>query len=210
MELKQLYQVIILDHAKNPRNKGKCEGYNHDAKAHNPLCGDKVHIYLKLDKDKNISGLSFEGEGCAISLASASILTDTLKGRDLQFSKKVTDDFLNMLKNKSKISCVIVEPIQGEAGVKFSDKGFLNKIQELCRKNNILFIVDEVQVGIGRTGKTFCHEHYNLSPDIITLAKALGGGLPCGAIMVHPRLSESLSPGSHGTTMGGNLSLIHI
>ena len=104
MELKELYQEIILDHAKNPRNKGKCEGYNHDAKAHNPLCGDKVHIYLKLDKDKNISGLSFEGEGCAISLASASILTDILKGRDLQFSKKVTDDFLNMLKNKSKIT----------------------------------------------------------------------------------------------------------
>ena len=55
MELKELYQEIILDHAKNPRNKGKCEGYNHDAKAHNPLCGDKVHIYLKLEKDKNIS-----------------------------------------------------------------------------------------------------------------------------------------------------------
>ena len=54
MELKELYQEIILDHAKNPRNKGKCEGYNHDAKAHNHLCGDKVHIYLRLDKDKNI------------------------------------------------------------------------------------------------------------------------------------------------------------
>ena len=79
--LKELYQEIILDHAKNPRNKGRCQGYNHDAKAHNPLCGDKVHIYLKLEKDKNISELSFEGEGCAISLASASILTDTLKGK---------------------------------------------------------------------------------------------------------------------------------
>ena len=88
MELKELYQEMILDHAKNPRNKGKCEGYNCDAKAHNPLCGDKVHIYLKLDKEKNINSLSFEGEGCAISLASASILTDTLKGRDLNFSKK--------------------------------------------------------------------------------------------------------------------------
>ena len=104
MELKDLYQEIILDHAKNPRNKGKCSEYNHDAKAHNPLCGDKVHIYLKLEKDKNISKLSFEGEGCAISLASASILTDTLKGKDLNFSKKVTDDFLNMLKNKTNIS----------------------------------------------------------------------------------------------------------
>ena len=104
MELKELYQEIILDHAKNPRNKGKCENYNHDAKAHNPLCGDKVHIYLKLDDDKNIKGLSFEGEGCAISLASASILTDILKGKDLSFTKKVTDDFLNMLKTKSKIT----------------------------------------------------------------------------------------------------------
>ena len=104
MELKELYQEIILDHAKNPRNKGKCDGYNHDAKAHNPLCGDKVHIYLKLDKNKNIKNLSFEGDGCAISLASASILTDTLKGKDLSFTKKVAEDFLNMLRKKTKIT----------------------------------------------------------------------------------------------------------
>ena len=104
MELKELYQEIILDHAKNPRNKGKCENFTHDAKAHNPLCGDKVHIYLNLDNEKNIKGLSFEGEGCAISLASASILTDILKGKDVSFTKKVTDDFLNMLKTKSKIT----------------------------------------------------------------------------------------------------------
>jgi len=104
MELKELYQEIILDHAKNPRHKGKCDGYNRDAKAHNPLCGDKVHIFLKLDKDKNISGLSFEGDGCAISLASASILTDTLQGKDLSFTKKIITDFLNMLKNKTKIT----------------------------------------------------------------------------------------------------------
>ena len=104
MELKELYQEIILDHAKNPRNLGVCSGHNHDADAHNPLCGDKVHIYLKLDNEKNISDVSFEGEGCAISLASASILTDIIKGRDLQFSKKVTNDFLNMLKNKTKIT----------------------------------------------------------------------------------------------------------
>jgi nitrogen fixation protein NifU and related proteins len=104
MELKELYQEIILDHAKNPRNKGKCDGYNRDAKAHNPLCGDKVHIFLKLDQDKNIVGLSFEGEGCAISLASASILTDTLRGKDLSFTKKITADFLSMVKNKTKIT----------------------------------------------------------------------------------------------------------
>ena len=104
MELKELYQEIILEHGKNPKNKGKCNDYNRDAEGFNPLCGDKVHIYLKIDKDKAIKDSSFEGEGCAISLASASILTDTLKGKDLQFSKKVTDDFLNMLKKKTKIT----------------------------------------------------------------------------------------------------------
>ena len=104
MELKELYQEIILDHGKNPRNKGKCEGFTNDAKAHNPLCGDKVHIYLKLNKDKQIENLSFEGEGCAISLASASILTETIKGKDLSLIKKISEDFLNMIKNKTKIT----------------------------------------------------------------------------------------------------------
>ena len=104
MDLKELYQEIILDHAKNPRNKGKCDGYNHDAKAHNPLCGDKVHIYAKLDENKNLSGISFEGEGCAISLASASILTDILKGRDFNVAKNITENFLNLIKENKLIT----------------------------------------------------------------------------------------------------------
>ena len=104
MDLKELYQEIILDHGKNPRNKGKCDGYTNDAKAHNPLCGDKVHIFLKLNNEKLVEDLSFEGEGCAISLASASILTEVTKGKDLSFIKKISEDFLNMIKNKSKIT----------------------------------------------------------------------------------------------------------
>ena len=104
MELKELYQEIILDHGKSPRNKGKCDEYSHDAQAHNPLCGDKVHVYLKLDNEKKVIDMSFEGEGCAISLASASILTETLKGKDLFFTKKISEDFLNMVKNKTKIT----------------------------------------------------------------------------------------------------------
>jgi len=104
MELKELYQEIILDHGKNPRNKGKCTGYSHNAQAHNPLCGDKVHVFLKLDNEKKVMDMSFEGEGCAISLASASILTETLKGKDLSFTKKVSEDFINMVKNKTKIT----------------------------------------------------------------------------------------------------------
>ena len=104
MELKELYQEIILDHGKNPRNKGKCLKFNRDAKGHNPLCGDKVHIYLKLNVDDVVENVSFEGEGCAISLASASILTDTVMGKDLDVAKKITDIFLAMIKNEKEIS----------------------------------------------------------------------------------------------------------
>ena len=78
MDLKQLYQDIILEHGKSPRNFGKCIGHNHEAKGYNPLCGDKVHVYLKLNEGKKLENVSFEGEGCAISLASASIMTDLL------------------------------------------------------------------------------------------------------------------------------------
>lgn len=104
MELKELYQEIILDHGKNPRNKGKCNPFNRDAKGHNPLCGDKVHIYLNLNEDKKVVDVSFEGEGCAISLASASILTETIKGKEFNVAKKIIENFLDMIKNEVKIS----------------------------------------------------------------------------------------------------------
>tara|TARA_A100001011_G_scaffold385877_1_gene460663 strand:- start:728 stop:1177 length:450 start_codon:yes stop_codon:yes gene_type:complete len=104
MDLKELYQEIILDHGKNPRNFGKCKNFTSDAKGHNPLCGDKVHIYAQLDKDKKILDLSFEGEGCAISLASASILTDILKGKDFNVAKIIIDNFLNLIKENKAIT----------------------------------------------------------------------------------------------------------
>ena len=103
MELKQLYQDIILEHGKSPRNLGKCEGYNHDAKGYNPLCGDKVHIYLKLDNKKKVESLTFEGEGCAISLASASIMTELVNGKSFDEAKDIMSSFLNMIKNTSEI-----------------------------------------------------------------------------------------------------------
>ena len=104
MELKELYQEIILDHGKNPRNFGKCKDFTSDAKGHNPLCGDKVHIYAQLNEDKKILNLSFEGEGCAISLASASILTDILKGKDFNVAKIIIDNFLNLIKESKSIT----------------------------------------------------------------------------------------------------------
>ena len=103
MDLKQLYQDIILEHGKSPRNLGKCDGYSHDAKGYNPLCGDKVHIFLKLNVKKKVESLTFEGDGCAISLASASIMTELVKGKSFQEAKEIMLAFLNMIKNTSEI-----------------------------------------------------------------------------------------------------------
>ena len=103
MDLKQLYQDIILEHGKSPRNLGKCEGYNREAKGYNPLCGDKVHVYLKLNSEKKVEGLTFEGDGCAISLASASIMTELVKGKFFEEAKEIMNAFLNMIKKTSEI-----------------------------------------------------------------------------------------------------------
>ena len=103
MDLKQLYQDIILEHGKSPRNFGKCKKYTHEAKGHNPLCGDQVQVYLKLNSAKKVEDLTFEGSGCAISMASTSIMTELVKGKSIEISKKIILDFLNMVKNTSKI-----------------------------------------------------------------------------------------------------------
>ena len=103
MDLKQLYQDIILEHGKSPRNFGKCEKYTHQAKGHNPLCGDQVQIYLKLNKDQKVEDLKFEGSGCAISIASTSIMTELVIGMSVEVTKKIVIDFLDMIKNTSEI-----------------------------------------------------------------------------------------------------------
>jgi nitrogen fixation NifU-like protein len=103
MNLKELYQEIILEHGKNPRNLRKTENFNKDAKGHNPLCGDKVHVYLKLDENKKVVDISFEGEGCAISMASASIMTDLIRGKEEKEVKDIVEDFLEMIKEKSQL-----------------------------------------------------------------------------------------------------------
>ena len=109
MELKELYQEIILDHGKNPRNLRKTENFNKDAKGHNPLCGDKVHIYLKLDENKKVQDISFEGQGCAISMATASIMTDLVKGKEEYEVKEIVKYFLEMIKEKDQLNNKILE-----------------------------------------------------------------------------------------------------
>tara|TARA_Y100000996_G_C22119222_1_gene477348 strand:- start:103 stop:570 length:468 start_codon:yes stop_codon:yes gene_type:complete len=109
MNLKELYQEIILDHDKNPRNLRKTDNFNKDAKGYNPLCGDKVHVYLKLNENKKVEDISFEGQGCAISMASASIMTDLVRGKEENEVKEIVNDFLEMIKEKDKLNNKILE-----------------------------------------------------------------------------------------------------
>ncbi len=103
MDLKDLYQEIILDHGKNPRNLGKFDNYNKDAKGNNPLCGDNVHVYLRLNENKKVEDIAFEGHGCAISMASASIMTDMVRGKEEKEVKEIVNDFLGMIKDKDSL-----------------------------------------------------------------------------------------------------------
>jgi predicted acetylornithine/succinylornithine family transaminase len=99
---------------------------------------------------------------------------------------------------------IMVEPIQGEGGVVVPHPDYLQRLRELCDRAKLLLILDEVQTGTGRTGKFFCYEHFAIKPDIVTLAKALGGGIPIGAMISKPEIASAFTPGSHGTTFGGN------
>ncbi len=106
--------------------------------------------------------------------------------------------------DEEKTAAILVEPIQGEGGVVVPDKSYLQGLRELCDQKGLLLIFDEVQVGMGRTGKLFAYEHFGVEPDIMTLAKALGGGLPLGAMLAKEKVARSFVPGAHASTFGGN------
>ena len=109
MNLKELYQEIILEHGKNPRNLRKTKNFNKDAKGNNPLCGDIVHVYLKLNEQRKVEDISFEGSGCAISMASASIMTDLIKGKSDNEAKEIIEDFLGMIKENPELKSNILK-----------------------------------------------------------------------------------------------------
>lgn len=114
---------------------------------------------------------------------------------DIEAVKKAID---------SNTAAIMLEMIQGEGGVNVADASFISELQQICNDSNILLIMDEIQTGIGRTGKAFAYQHYGISPDIITSAKGLGNGIPVGAVIAKDALYDSFGPGSHGTTFGGN------
>ena len=109
-----------------------------------------------------------------------------------------------VLKLENNACALMIELIQGEGGVIPLNKEYVQKIAEYCNKNDILLIVDEIQTGVGRTGKFLCSEHYKIKPDIITLAKGLGGGLPIGAVLMNKKCSDVFIQGDHGSTFGAN------
>ncbi len=102
-----------------------------------------------------------------------------------------------------KTVAIMLELIQGEGGINIAEKSFVESLRRICDEKNILLIIDEVQTGIGRTGKMFCYQHYGIEPDIMTLAKSLGGGLPIGCMVVNKKISDVLSAGMHASTFGG-------
>lgn len=115
------------------------------------------------------------------------------------------NDIAAMEKAISSRTCaVILEPIQGESGVLPADLAYLQRVRELCEQHQALLIFDEVQTGMGRTGKLFAYEHYGVEPDILTIAKSLGGGFPVSAMLTLERYAKHFSVGTHGTTFGGN------
>ncbi|MFN7169854.1 MAG: aspartate aminotransferase family protein [Candidatus Omnitrophota bacterium] len=103
-----------------------------------------------------------------------------------------------------KTVAVIIELIQGEGGVRVADFAFVKELYRLCQEKKILLIVDEVQTGMGRTGKLFCYQHYGVTPDMMTLAKSLGGGLPIGAMVAKEEIADYFKPGMHASTFGGS------
>ncbi|MBF0265767.1 MAG: acetylornithine transaminase [Gammaproteobacteria bacterium] len=114
------------------------------------------------------------------------------------------DELSEQLKSNSNIVAIMLEPVQGEGGINIPDNNFLTEIRELCNQFDLLMILDEIQTGICRTGKWFAHQHESISPDIMTLAKGLGNGVPIGACLAKGKAAEIFTPGTHGSTYGGN------
>ena len=115
------------------------------------------------------------------------------------------NDINDVKKKITSATCaVFLEPIQAEGGVNIADVKFIKELRALCTAKKILLILDEVQTGLGRTGKLFAYENYGITPDVMTLGKGLGGGLPLAAVVVSKKTAGTFAPGDHGTTMGGN------
>ena len=110
----------------------------------------------------------------------------------------------NIAENNNNVVAILVEPVQGEGGIKIPDPDYLNQLRDICDKQDWLLMLDEIQTGMGRTGEWFAFQHNGIQPDVMTLAKALGNGVPIGACLANDKAGEIMQPGNHGSTFGGN------
>jgi len=150
---------------------------------------------------------SFHGRTMAtLSATGNSKIQDGFSPLLSEFIHVEFDDIEAISKHTSNgnVVAVMLEPIQGEAGVVIPEPEYLNKVKSLCEKNDWLLILDEVQTGMGRTGKMFAHQYNNITPDLLTLAKGLGNGVPIGACLAKGRAAKLFTAGKHGSTFGGN------
>ena len=114
------------------------------------------------------------------------------------------DAIKNIAENNNNVVAILVEPVQGEGGINIPDADYLNQLREICDQQNWLLMLDEIQTGMARTGEWFAFQHNKIQPDVMTLAKALGNGVPIGACLANEKAGEVLQPGNHGSTFGGN------
>jgi len=170
-----------------------------------------IKIARKYGSKNGKSGTIVSFEGCFHGRTLATIATGKKKFQEgfepvpegfLQIPFNNIEAFKKII-NKN-IAGIIIEPVQGEGGINIADKKYLQELVLLCKKENIVVILDEVQCGMARTGKFFAFEHYDVKPDIITMAKALGGGFPIGATLCSEEIAKTINYGDHGTTFGGN------
>ena len=110
----------------------------------------------------------------------------------------------NIAENNNNVVAILVEPVQGEGGIKIPDPDYLNQLRDICDKQDWLLMLDEIQTGMGRTGEWFAFQHNGIQPDVMTLAKALGNGVPIGACLANDKAGGIMQPGNHGSTFGGN------
>ncbi|GIN21198.1 acetylornithine transaminase [Siminovitchia fordii] len=157
-------------------------------------------------KSKIITFLqSFHGRTLGTIAATGQQKVKTGFGPMLETFVHIPFNDIKALKNEvdDETAAIMLEVVQGEGGVLPAEKGFLKEVEKICEENGVLLIIDEVQTGIGRTGKPFAYQHFNLSPDIVSTAKGLGNGIPIGAMIGKEKLKSAFTPGSHATTFGG-------
>ena len=159
------------------------------------------------DKSKIIT---FKGSfhGRTLGTIAAANNSSHLEGFGLPLQGFINIERNNLDELKSSINdtiaAILIEPIQGEGGINTFDENFINEVSNIAKANDILILFDEVQCGMGRTGKLFAHEWFDVNPDVMALAKGLGGGFPIGACLMTDEVANALGPGTHGSTFGGN------